>query len=83
MAEFRQQRRATTDYDEKADIRQDMLEEREEHRKEVKSLLTNEQKAYFDRKYKNNRRYESRRSENCNNQKGMRNGRNRGQGRNW
>jgi len=83
MAEFRQERRATTNYDKKSDIRQEMLKEREDHRKEVRSLLTADQKTYFDKNYQNNRRYNSRGNDNCNNRRGKNNRRNNGKGKNW
>jgi hypothetical protein len=75
MAELRQERRGTTNFDEKDEIRETMLKERETHREEIRALLTEEQQAYFDKHYRNMRNYNARNS-NCGNNKA---GKGRGQ----
>jgi acyl-CoA reductase-like NAD-dependent aldehyde dehydrogenase len=75
MAELRQERRGTTNFDEKDEIREKMLKERETHREEIRALLTEEQQAYFDKHYRNMRNYNARNS-NCGNNKA---GKGRGQ----
>lgn len=77
MAELRQDRRGTTNFDEKDEIRETMLKERESHREEIRALLTEEQQAYFDEHYRNMRNYNARNS-NCGNNKA---GKGRGNGR--
>ncbi|KJF42946.1 Spy/CpxP family protein refolding chaperone [Draconibacterium sediminis] len=47
MAELREQRRSTVNAIEKSEIRTEMLKNVEAHRNEVKSLLTEEQKAQY------------------------------------
>ena len=78
MAELRQKRRANTDFDKKRKIRETMLDERETHRTEIQSLLTEEQQAYFDKNNRNMRNYNARNNNNCRNRKA---GKGRGNGR--
>jgi len=58
MAELRQERRSTTDRDQKSAIREKMLQKQESHKNQVRALLNEEQKSWFDtnyQKYQNNR----------------------------
>lgn len=48
MAQFRNERRSTTDLAEKDEIRDEMLEKVNAHRAQVKNLLTDEQKKEYD-----------------------------------
>lgn len=51
MAELRQERRSTADWDQKDEVRDQMLQKQEEHKNEVRALLNDDQKAYFDANY--------------------------------
>lgn len=81
MDDLRAERRATRNYDDKSDIREEMLKMREEHREDIRALLNKEQKEYFDnntRQFRNcHDRYRSDRG-----RKGTGRGQ-RGQNRNW
>lgn len=79
MAELRQERRVTANFDEKEKIRETMLEQRESHRKEIRALLTEEQLAYFDKNYRNMKNYNARDYNNCGNNK-ARKGKGNGRG---
>jgi hypothetical protein len=68
IVELRQERRGTANFNEKNEIREIMLKEREAHRKEIRALLTEKQQAYFDKNYRNMRNYNARNS-NCGNNK--------------
>lgn len=79
MAELRQERRSTTDWDQKSAVREQMLQKQESHKNQVRALLNDEQKSWFDanyQKYQNNRA--GRGNGNC----GSRGRGNRGGGRN-
>ena len=78
MSELRQERRATADIDKKRKIRETMLDERETHRTEIHSLLTEEQQAYFDKNNRSMRSYNARNNNNCGNKKA---GKGRGNGK--
>lgn len=56
MSQYRDQRRSTVDTDKKDNIRRQMLQKQQAHRDAVRSILTDEQKTYFDRNYRQNNR---------------------------
>mgnify|MGYP002396188439 CR=1 FL=1 len=82
MAELRNERRSTANWDQKDAVRERMLQKQQEHRNEIRSLLTDDQKTWFDsnyQKYRNNRSGRgngSRGNGNCGGRKG-------GGNRNW
>lgn len=58
MTELRQERRSTTDWDQKSAIRDQMLQKQQSHKNQVRALLNDEQKSWFDanyQRYQNNR----------------------------
>ena len=80
IAEIRQERRATTFNSKKAGIREKMLKERQEHREEIGKLLTEDQKAYYDKNYRNMRNNDGRNANQGKGRKGRQSNRNQ---RNW
>jgi len=52
IAELRSERRSTAARAEKNEIRGKMLQQQQEHKNEIRALLNEDQKAYFDRNYK-------------------------------
>ncbi len=48
MAQLREERRSTNDFNKKSEIRKDMLKKVESHRAEVKGLLTEDQQKQYD-----------------------------------
>jgi len=52
--QLRQERRSTTDRGKKNEIRQQMLQKQQGHREKIRALLSEEQKTYFDKNYRQN-----------------------------
>jgi len=80
MAELRQERRSTSDPDQKSAIRDQMLQKQESHKNQVRALLNDEQKSWFDANYQ---KYQQNRSGRGNGNRGSRGRGNRGGNRSW
>ena len=52
VAQLREERRSAADWDKKSAIRRQMLAKQQAHRDEIRALLTEEQKTYFDKNYR-------------------------------
>jgi len=83
IAELRQERRAKTSTSNKAGIRKKMLQERQEHREEIGKLLTEDQKAYYEKNYRNMRNNDARRNANRGKGNGKKGRQSSGSQRNW
>mgnify|MGYP001025394182 FL=1 len=80
MTELRQERRSTTDWDQKEVIREKMLQKQQSHKNQVRALLNDEQKSWFDANYQ---RYQNNRAGRGNGTRGSGGRGTRGGNRSW